>query len=184
MSYKGPLASTTDFGVVRVGTGITVTNGVISSTLGLLNYGFVTSNTTQTNPVASAVNLTTFTSASPANGVTIVAGTQITVANAGVYTKLFTLNMRKTAGGNSTVSVWLRLNGANIAGSAQNIVLAGSNIVTFVSGNFTLTLAAGDNLQLCWSSSDTTVSLLNLAAAAGPTRPTGFAAKITLTRIS
>jgi hypothetical protein len=34
MSYKVPLASTTDFGLVQAGTGITITNGVISVTGG------------------------------------------------------------------------------------------------------------------------------------------------------
>jgi hypothetical protein len=31
MSYKNPLATTTDFGIVQVGANITVTNGVIST---------------------------------------------------------------------------------------------------------------------------------------------------------
>lgn len=34
MSYKVPLASTTDFGLVQAGTGITITGGVISVTGG------------------------------------------------------------------------------------------------------------------------------------------------------
>ena len=96
MSYKSPLASTTDFGIVQVGTGITVTNGVISGSTGLLNYGFVTSSIDQANPVAGDINIVTFDAISPSNGVSLAAGgTEITVVNAGVYTKLFTIIVRK-----------------------------------------------------------------------------------------
>lgn len=184
MSYKSPLASTIDFGIVKVGTGLSVTAGTISATLGLENYGFFTDSTTQTNPVASTANITTFNVTGPANGISVVGGTAITVVNAGTYTKLFTVLISKTSGGNSTVSLWLRLNGVDIPGSAQNIVIVGANLTTFTSGNFTLNIPAGGNIQLCWSSADTTVVLLQLPATVAPTRPTGNSVKVTLTRIS
>jgi hypothetical protein len=37
---------------------------------------------------------------------------------------------------------------------------------------------------MCWSSADTTVSLLSLPAQVTPIRPTGNSVKVTLTRIS
>ena len=184
MSYKAPLGSTTNFGNVKIGTGLSVTNGVISASTGLLNYGFVTDNTTQTNPVASAINLVTFNTLGPANGVSIVGGTQITVVNAGTYTELFTVNINKTSAGASTISIWLRLNGVNVTGSAQDLILTGALDTIFASGNFTLNIPAGGNIQLCWSSADTTVTLTTLPAAVAPIRPTGNSAKVTLTRIS
>jgi hypothetical protein len=184
MSYKAPLASTTDYGIMQVGTGLSVTDGLVSATLGLLNYGFFTDSTTQTNPVASAINLATFNITGPANGVSVVGGTAITVANAGTYTKLFTLIAAKTSGGTSTISVWLRLNGADVVGSRQDLELINTLALIFTSGNFTLDIPAGGNIQLCWSSADTTVSLTALPAAVTPTRPTGNSVKVTLTRIS
>ena len=45
-------------------------------------------------------------------------------------------------------------------------------------------MAAGSNIQMCWSSADTTVALTALPASVAPIRPTGSSAKITLTRIS
>lgn len=184
MSYKAPLASTTDYGIVQVGTGLSVTNGTISATLGLLNYGFFTDSTTQPNPVASAVNLATYNVTGPSNGVSVVGGTDITVANAGTYTKLFTLIVSKTSGGTSSVSVWLRLNGVDVVGSRQDLELINTLAEIFVSGNFTLDIPAGGNIQLCWSSADITVALTSLPAAVTPTRPTGNSVKITVTRIS
>lgn len=183
MTYKSPLSSTTNYGIVKVGAGISVTDGVISGSTGLLNYGFF-SDGTQTNPVASAVNIATFSITGPANGITIIGGTALTAANAGVYTMSYTLNMNKTSGGTSSISIWLRQNGTDIVGSSQSLDLINTLSTIFVSGNFSVSMAAGDNIQLCWSSADTTVSLLAIPAAVGPIRPSGASVKMTMTRIS
>lgn len=184
MSYKLPLTSTTEYGSMKVGSGLSVTDGVVSASTGLLNYGFFTDNTTQTNPVANAVNIATFNTTGPTNGVSVVGGTAITVVNAGTYTKLFTTIIDKTAGGTSTISIWLRLNGVDVVGSRQDLSLTNTLPLVFTSGNFTLNIPAGGNIQLCWSSADTTVTLDTLPAAVTPTRPTGNSVKVTLTRIS
>ncbi len=183
MTYRLPLATATDPGVVEIGSGLSITGGVLSASLGLLNYGFF-SDGTQTNPVASAINTATFTNTGPANGISIVGGNAITVVNAGVYTKLFTLIVSKTSGGTSSVSFWLRYNGVDLVGSRQDLELTNTLAQIFTSGNFTLNMAAGSNIQMCWSSADTTVSLSALPAAVAPIRPTGDSIKITLTRIS
>lgn len=184
MSYKSPLSSTIDYGIVRVGSGITVTDGVISTTSGLENYGFFTDSTTQTNPVASSVNLARFNVTGPANGVSVVGDTDITVVNSGTYTKLFTVITSKTTGGTSIVSFWLRLNGVDVVGSRQDLELINTLALIFTSGNFTLNIPTGGNIQLCWSSADTTVTLSLLPTEVSPTRPTGNSVKVTLTRIS
>lgn len=183
MSYAAPLASATEFGVAKIGTGLTATNGTISAASGLLNYGFFTDGT-QTNPVASAINLITLNVTGPVNGISVVGGNALTVVNAGVYTKMFTVTVSKTSGGTSDVSIWLRYNGVDVVGSRQDLELTNTLALIFASGNFTLNMAAGSNIQMCWSSADTTVSLIALPAAVAPIRPTGSSAKITLTRIS
>jgi len=183
MTYKLPITATTEWGVMKTGAGLTVTAGVVSATLGLLNYGFFTDGT-QTNPVANAINLVTFNNTGPANGISITGGNALTVVNAGTYTKLFTMNVNKTSGGASTISIWLRLNGVDVPGSAQDLILTGALDTIFVSGNFTLNIPAGGNIQLCWSSADITMQLIALPARVGPVRPTGDSVKVTLTRIS
>lgn len=183
MSYSAPLASATEFGVAKIGTGLTATNGTVSATLGLLNYGFFTDGT-QTNPVANTVNLIALNVTGPTNGISVVGGTDITVANAGVYTEMFTLSVNKTSGGASTISIWLRVNGVDVAGSCQDLILTGALDTIFVSGNYTLSIAAGGSIQMCWSSADTTMQLLALPARVAPIRPTGDSAKVTITRIS
>ena len=183
MTYKTPLASKTDYGVMKVGTGLSVTDGVVDASAGLLNYGFF-SNGTQLNPVANAVNTGTFSTTGPTNGVTLVGGNQLVVTNAGTYTVLFTTTMAKTSGGTSSMSIWLRYNGVDVPGSRQDLELINTLSIIFTSGNFTLNMAAGSNLQFCWSSADTTVNLSALPAGVTPTRPTGSSLKVTLTRIS
>lgn len=183
MSYKTPLASNTEFGLVKAGTGVNITDGTLSAATGLLNYGFFADGT-QPNPVASQVNLATFSVTGPANGISIVGGNQITVVNAGVYTALFTSLVAKTSGGTSSVSIWFRYNGVDVPGSRQDLELINTLSTIFTSGNYTISMAAGSNIQLCWSSADTTVTLLALPAAVTPTRPTGASLKLTLTRIS
>ena len=183
MSYAAPLASTTEFGVAKIGTGLTATNGTVSATLGLLNYGFFTDGT-QANPVANTANLVTFNLTGPTNGISIVAGTQLTVANAGTYNTVFTMNVNKTSGGASTITIWMRLNGVDIVGSTQDLILTGALDTIFVTGNFTLNIPAGGNVELCWSSADITMQLLALPPRVAPIRPSGSSAKVTLTRIS
>jgi len=183
MSYKEPLATTTDFGIVKVGSGLSVTQGTVSATLGLLNYGFF-SDGTQTNPVANAINIVTFSNTGPANGISITGGNALTVVNAGTYTKIFTCIINKTSGGTSSISIWLRLNGVDVVGSRQDLELINTLSQIFTSGNFTLNIPAGGNIQMCWSSADTTAQLAALPAAVTPTRPTGDSIKLTLTRIS
>lgn len=184
MSYKAPHATNTNYGIVKVGTGLNVVDGVIStSAVGTSNYGFFTDGL-QTNPVANAVNLMTFSHTGPANGISVVDNSAITVVNAGTYTKLFTVIISKTSGGTSSASFWLRLNGVNVPESRQDLELTNTLSQTFTSGNFTLDIPAGGNIQMCWSSSDTTVVLSALPAAVTPTRPTGASVKLTLTRIS
>jgi hypothetical protein len=185
MSYTAPLASTTKYGVVKIGSGLSVTNGVISTSgSGFGNYGFVSSSTPQTNPVASGINIVTFDTLGPNNGVSIGGGgNNITVANAGTYTQIFDLITTKTSGGTATLTIWLRKNGVDIPGSAQELQLTNVLSIVFLSGNYTLTLAAGDNIQMCWSSPDVTTGFAPLAAQINPVRPTGYAAKVTVTRI-
>jgi hypothetical protein len=183
MSYKAPLTSLTDFGIMKVGTGLSVTGGLVTATLGLLNYGFFADGT-QTNPVANAINIVTFTVTGPSNGISITGGNALTVVNAGTYTKIFTCIINKTSGGTSSVSLWLRLDGVDVPGSRQDLDLTNTLSQIFTSGNFTLNIPAGGNIQMCWSSADTTVQLAALPAAVGPVRPTGDSVKVTLTRIS
>lgn len=185
MSHKSPLATTTDWGIVRVGTGITVTDGIISTggtPSPSLNYGFFYDTTTQINSVANAANPVSFNTTGTNNQVTVL-GSQITVVNSGTYSKVFTLSFEKTSPGAPTIaSIWMLKNGVNVPNSAQEIAVPNQVSLLFVSGNYTLNLNTGDNISMAWSSPDLAVQLQFLPAAG--ILPATPSAKITLTRIS
>lgn len=185
MSHKSPFATTNDWGIVQVGSGLAVADGIISVSVTptpALNYGFFYDTTTQANPVASAANLVTFNTIGTNNQVTVL-GSQITVSNTGTYSKVFTLSFEKTTPGAPTVaSIWMLRNGVNVPNSAQEIAVPNQVSLLFVSGNYTLDLNAGDTISMAWSSPDLAVQLAFLAAAG--ILPATPSAKITLTRIS
>ena len=147
-------------------------------------YGSFQSLADQTATAANTEYQVTYDTTDFANGVSVVGGTQITVTNAGTYTFLFTTIIDKTAGGTSTITLWMRLNGVDVIGSSQDLSLTNTLPLVFTSGNFTLNIPAGGNIQLCWSSADISVTLNTLPNRITPVRPTGNSVKITLTRIS
>jgi len=189
MTYKTPFTTSADWGVVRVdGTSITATNGIISINAvppPSLNYGFFYDTTTQTNPVGSDINIVSWNTTGTNDQVQISGGNLLTVDNAGTYLKVFTLSFAKTTAGAPTVAdIWLKYNGADITNSRQQISVPNQLSALFITGNYTLDMAAGSNIGMCWSSADTAVQLEAFPAAVGPVRPAIPSAKITLTRIS
>jgi hypothetical protein len=195
MGYKAPLTTSTDWGVCRVdGTSITATNGIISINAvppPSLNYGFFYDTTTQTNPVASAVNPVSWDTIPTFNQVILNPPTKLTVLNAGTYTKVFTVSLQKTSPGAPTVaSIWLRYSptiagpSVDVVESRQDIEVPNQVALLFVTGGYTLDMVANSYLEMCWSCPDTSVQLAAAPATVGPVRPAIPSAKITLTRIS
>lgn len=122
--------------------------------------------TTQTNPVASSVNL--FTYDSVVNEFQISRGvptSKIFVNDSGMYNFQFSAQLDKTGGGASTVYIWPRINGVNVPYSTTKVVIDGPNNEIVPSWNFLLDFDSGDYFELCWQSSDTNVIISSEAAA-------------------
>jgi hypothetical protein len=114
--------------------------------------------TTQTNPVADAVNLFTYNSVVSQQAVTRgVPTSKIYVAQTGVYNFQFSAQLDKTGGSASAVYIWPRINGVNLPDSATKIVIDGPNNEIVAAWNFVLVLEANDYFELAWESSDTNV---------------------------
>lgn len=144
----------------------TLTNKVNSP----LPHGSFYDTTTQTNPVADAVNLMRFDSVYNSDD-----GTQygikkdtnkIYVTQTGVYNIQFSAQLDKTGGSASAVYIWIRVNGQNVAHSATKVVIDGPNSEIVAAWNWVLSLAANDYIELAWQSPDTDV-ILAAAAASG-----------------
>ncbi len=114
--------------------------------------------TTQTNPIASAVNLFKYNSVVSEFQVTRGTPTsKIYVNNTGVYNFQFSAQLDKTGGGSDAVYIWPRINGVNVPDSATKIVIDGPNSEIVPAWNFVLVMEAGDYFELAWESPDTAV---------------------------
>jgi hypothetical protein len=117
--------------------------------------------TTQTNPVADSVNLFTFDSiVSEFQVKRGVPTSKIYAANTGLYNIQFSAQLDKTGGGASSVYIWPRVNGQNVADSATKMVIDGPNNEIVPAWNFLLPMKAGDYFELAWQSPDTAVVIL------------------------
>jgi len=122
--------------------------------------------TTQTNPVADAVNLFTYNSVETEFQVSRgVPTSRIYVSDTGIYNFQFSAQLDKTGGGASAVYIWPRVNGVNVPNSATKIVIDGPNAEVVPAWNFVLVMSSGDYFELAWQSSDTAVVISSEAAA-------------------
>lgn len=132
----------------------TITNNVNSAAPHASYYD----TTTQTNPVANAVNL--FKLNSVVSEFKVIRGNppnRVYVNETGVYNIQYSAQLDKTGGAASAVYIWLRINGVNVPNSAGKVVIDGPNAETIPAWNFVDVLEAGDYFELAWQSSDTNV---------------------------
>ena len=128
-------------------------------------HGSYFDTTTQTNPVANAVNLFKYNSLVTEQAVTRGTPTsKIFVAQTGIYNFQFSAQLDKTGGAASAVYIWPRINGVNLPDSATKIVIDGPNSEIVAAWNFVLVLQANDYFELAWESSDTNVVIPYVAA--------------------
>ena len=121
--------------------------------------------TTQTNPVADAVNLFTYNSVVTQQAVIRgVPTSRIFVAQTGIYNFQFSAQLDKTGGSASAVYIWPRINGVNLPDSATKIVIDGPNNEIVAAWNFMLVLEANDYFELAWEAADTNVVIPYVAA--------------------
>jgi hypothetical protein len=100
-------------------------------------------------------------------GVTLVSGSRLTVANAGVYNIQFSVQVDRTTGsGVDTIHIWLKKNGTNVTNSSGTITISGnaSQAKTVSSWNYVVDSAANDYYELVWQTSNTAIQLINVVA--------------------
>ena len=148
-------------------------------------YGAFCSTASQTNPVGNVSRSMNLETTEHSNGVSIVSGSRITVANAGVYNLQFSAQLEKTDSGVDHVYIWFKKNGINVPRSNTNIDVnkqGGGNGRTVAAWNYVDTLAANDYLEIVWQTSDTAMQLLAATATGNlPAIPSVIA---TLTQVS
>lgn len=101
-----------------------------------------------------------------ASGISIVDGTELTVAADGVYSFQVTLKSEHTTASAATVWTWINKNGTDVpyGGQVMTIKGAGSQAIFW---NFSIDLTAGQYIEMYWATDDITLSL----QATAPTAP-------------
>ena len=93
--------------------------------------------------------------------------TEIIVENTGVYYIHFRLQASSTTSAAQTINSWYRLNGTDLAYSANENTLTGNGLA-LISRNEMLNLNTNDILQIVWAASTSNVSLTTQAAQTVP----------------
>jgi hypothetical protein len=125
-------------------------------------YGAFCSTGSQTNPVANISRSMQLETTELSNGVSIVSGSRITVANTGVYNLQFSAQLEKSNNGADTVYIWFKKNGANVPRSNTSVDVlkqAGGSGRFVAAWNYVDTFNAGDYIEIIWQSADTNMQL-------------------------
>jgi hypothetical protein len=155
-------------------------------------YGAFQDSTDQTIASTTTAYEMTFNTTDSSNGVTVVTSgakaSRLTVANAGTYNLQWSGQFQNTDTQLHDVSVWLRKNGTDIAGSSGVISVpnshGGVDGHTLVGWNYFVDLAANDYIEMMWSATNTAVSLQFYAAGTAPTRPSTASLIATLSYVN
>jgi len=161
----GALDGTELFAVVQGGvTKYTSAVGVFSGYQSLhTNYGAFCSTGSQTNSVINVSRSMQLETTELASGVSVVAGSRITVANPGVYNLQFSAQLEKTNNGVNTVYIWFKKNGTNVprSNTAIDVLKQAGGSGKFVAAwNLVDQLNANDYYEIMWQSDTTDMSIV------------------------
>ena len=118
------------------------------------------------------------------NQVTVVSDSRITFTNSGIYNLQFSVQLENSDTQEHDVTIWLRLNGVDVPGSAGFVAVVakhgGVNGHVLPSWNYLLDVSAGQYYELVWSTTSTSVTMPFIAAGNPP--PSTASALFTVTQ--
>ena len=151
-------------------------------------YGSFRDTTTQQVDFVNTPKAMTFNQITPGvNGVTVSGvavefGSRITVARTGTYNVQFSAQLTKTDSGNDIMDIWLRRNGVDAPNSNSEITITAS-LRQVATSNYIIDLAAGDYVELMYSSADIATRILAIAPGTSPARPAGPSITVAITQV-
>lgn len=188
----GPTGPTGADGAVGIDgpTGPTGPTGAAGLGGTIANWGSFWSTQIQTIPAPGTPQDVTLNNADPGNvNVSMVAGTQMTFAQPGVYSIIYSLQFLNDSTQIEDANVWLRKNGVDVpdTNSYYSIPNTHGGVAGTLVGtvNFVLELAAGDYLELRWDATSTDVSLETIPSGISPESPAAIftATQVTYTQV-
>jgi hypothetical protein len=119
------------------------------------------------------------------NGVSVVSGSFIKVANTGTYNLQFSAQLEQTSNNASEISIWLRKDGTDMSNSNTELTIekisGGGKMVA--AWNYMVQLNANQYVQLMWCSTRSDTQLHYHATQTTPTRPATPSVIVTMTQI-
>jgi hypothetical protein len=145
------------------------TSGSSGSSGGFGYLGSFYDTTNQTGVAGNTLTMSLNNSDSWNNGVSVVSGNTITIANPGIYNIAFSAQMVKTAGNSAThTHIWLSQNGVDVPISASQLGFPSNSIYVVAAWNFFVkTTSANEYVQLKWeinSNADNAISITSAVA--------------------
>lgn len=101
-------------------------------------------------------------------GLSVVAGTQLTVAATGTYRFDISLQMLNQGGGGSTITIWARVNGVNVPNSASSIEMGNNNNRALPYVPLLVPMVAGQYLEWVVMATGAGTSIETFPAVVGP----------------
>jgi hypothetical protein len=153
-----------------------------------LPYGafsdFTSQTTTANTATLMALNTTDFS-----NTVTLVTGSKLTVANAGIYNLQFSVQVQNLDNAPQDVFIWLKQNGTDIVGSTGKVGMParknpGDPFHDIKGWNYFLSMNANDYVQIYWSTTNAAVTIQTYPASGTPTKPSTASVVATLSFVS
>jgi hypothetical protein len=156
---------------IAVGSGLTLTGaGVLNNTATpspLGYYGAWQDNFTQTAAVANVGYPLIYRTVDLENQVRVVTNgtnlTRITFDNTGIYNLQFSVQIQNTGNAQHDVTIWIRKNGVDVAGSSGYISVparksagVGNEGHGIYGWNYLLSVVAGEYYEIIWSTSNAT----------------------------
>ena len=141
------LSGTSGINGVSATAGTSGANGAVGGYLGSFY-----DTTNQTGIANSVLTMGLSNSDSWNNGVSLVSGNRITIANPGTYNIAFSAQMVKNSGNSAThAHIWLSQNGLDVPTTASQIGFPSNSVYVVVAWNFFFkTTVANEYVQLKW----------------------------------
>ena len=153
-----------------------------------LPYGAFSDFTSQTT-TANTATLMALSTTDFSNAVSLVTGSKLTVANAGIYNLQFSVQVQNAGNAPYDIFIWLKQNGTDITGSTGKVGLParknpGDPFHDIKGWNYFLSMNAGDYVQIYWSTTNASVTIETYAASGTPTKPSTASVVATLSFVS
>lgn len=173
-------------GELRIATGLStgtnITDTFVSTTI--LNASSIISDSLQVSSITNlrfinGQDFNTFGECLTTNTITVIApntptiipfdtmnfqnqislsGGAVEVAQSGLYSFLFSIQLDKSGGGLDSCDFWLRVNGSDVANTASQLTIQGTQGEALAACSFFLNLNATDRIEMVFASADGTMA--------------------------